>query len=240
MTENFKSKIKKLSDSLNPAKIYGNDVFNKTVKYQKMYGFGMGAGKEATHNNEADAFKHTFMQADIALKTNLGISKAFGDKHEDDGNKKQGQLPEEENMDKWNNRVGREIAAEIEKEIGNPIKLKAMAHTGQLDDLIAQKVVDRMKKGKLITKLNDTRKFVETKEMDFLKNLEKVYTFEEIGKMKPEEFRSQQDRILSDFVNRKMIHDYEAAEKVQSGELIYVQPYERADGTKVEGYYRRK
>ena len=177
MTENFKSKIKKVSDSFNPAKNYGNDVFNKTVKYQKKYGFEMGTGKEATHNNEADAFKHTFMQADIALKSNLGISKAFGDKHEDDGNKKQGQLPEEENMDKWNNRVGREIADEIAKEINNPIKLKIMAHTGQLDGLIAQKVMDRMKKGKLITNLNDNRKFVETPE--------KVYTFEEIGKMKP-------------------------------------------------------
>ena len=58
--------------------------------------------------------------------------------------------------------------------------------------------------------------------------------------MKPSEFLKNQSKILSDFVNRKMLHDYEAAERVQSGELIYVQPYERADGTKVEGYYRRK
>ena len=68
----------------------------------------------------------------------------------------------------------------------------------------------------------------------------RVYTFEEVGMMKPEEFRPQQDRILSDFVNRKMIHDYEAMEKLQSGELIYVQPYQRSDGTEVKGYYRRK
>ena len=33
-----------------------------TYKYQKMHGFEIGSGTEATHNNEADAFKHAFMQ----------------------------------------------------------------------------------------------------------------------------------------------------------------------------------
>ena len=101
MTENFKSKIKKVSDSLNPAKNYGNDVFDKTVKYQKMYGFGMGTGNEATHNNEADAFKHTFMQADLTLKFNEEISKFIGDDHE----KKPNNDPNEKNMDLWNNDI---------------------------------------------------------------------------------------------------------------------------------------
>ena len=58
--------------------------------------------------------------------------------------------------------------------------------------------------------------------------------------MKPEEFRAQQDRILSDFVDKKMLHEYEAMEKVQNGELIYVQPYQRSDGTEVQGYYRKR
>jgi len=143
-------------------------------------------------------------------------------------------------MDKWNNRVGREIAAEISKEVNNPIKLKFMAHTGQLDDIIAQKVIDKMKKGKLITRLDDNRKFIETSEINLPKDLDKVYTFEEISKMKPEEFRSQQNKILSDFAQRKIVHECEAKEKVQSGELIYVQSYERTDGTKVNSYYRRR
>ena len=38
-------------------------IHNETVKYQKQYGFEMGTGEHATWNNEADAFKHAYMQA---------------------------------------------------------------------------------------------------------------------------------------------------------------------------------
>ena len=38
--------------------------------------------KHDTWNNEADAFKHAFMQADLALKTTVGLSKIAGDRHE--------------------------------------------------------------------------------------------------------------------------------------------------------------
>ena len=68
----------------------------------------------------------------------------------------------------------------------------------------------------------------------------RVYTFEEIGKMKPDEFTRQQGRILSDFTTGKVIREKEAKEKVKSGELIYVSSYTRSDGTKVSGYFRRK
>lgn len=39
-----------------------------TYKYQKIHGFKMGTGGEATHNNEADAFKHAFMQIYLSYK----------------------------------------------------------------------------------------------------------------------------------------------------------------------------
>ena len=68
----------------------------------------------------------------------------------------------------------------------------------------------------------------------------RVYTFEEIGKMKPGEFARQQSRILNDFTTGKVIRETEAKEKVKTGELIYVSSYTRSDGTKVSGYYRRK
>ncbi len=42
-------------------------VLSQTYKFQKKYGFKMGTGKEATHNNEADAFKHAFMQAYLLI-----------------------------------------------------------------------------------------------------------------------------------------------------------------------------
>ena len=69
---------------------------------------------------------------------------------------------------------------------------------------------------------------------------DRVYTFEELPKMKPAEFLKNQSKILSDFVQRKIIREEEANSKVQSGELIYVQLYQRSDGTDVKGYYRRR
>lgn len=116
-------------NKMNPAKIYSSEVYAKTKKYQKIYGFEIGTGEHDTWNNEADAFKHTFMQADLSLKFLLGMSKYAGDKHENDG-KKQGQSQNEENMDRWNNAQGREIAKEIEKEIDNFVLLKMYAHSG--------------------------------------------------------------------------------------------------------------
>ena len=39
---------------------YSAEIYAKTKKYQKIYGFGIGEGKHDAWNNEADAFKHTF------------------------------------------------------------------------------------------------------------------------------------------------------------------------------------
>ncbi len=172
-------------------KQYNNEVYAKTKKYQKMYGFEIGTGEHDTWNNEADAFKHTFMQADLAIKYTLGISKYVGDIHEKDG-KKQGQPQSEENMDKWNNAQGRDIAKEIEKEINNFVLLKMYAHSGKLDDLIAKKVMERMRAGKLITHPSDKRKYT-----GFAANIEdeayipdgKIFTAEEIGKLSTEDFQ---------------------------------------------------
>ena len=61
---------------------YSAEIYAKTKKYQKIYGFGIGEGKHDAWNNEADAFKHTFMQADLALKSIVGLSKFAGDFHE--------------------------------------------------------------------------------------------------------------------------------------------------------------
>ena len=99
-----------------PAKKYGSYVFNETVKYQKQYGFKIGKGEHATWNNEADAFKHTYMQAQLALWFGQTAAKIAGDIHEKQGNKDMGQPKGEENMDKWNNAQGREIAKEIIRE----------------------------------------------------------------------------------------------------------------------------
>ncbi|MCR4881831.1 MAG: hypothetical protein K6A44_07770 [bacterium] len=241
---------------------YKKNMIVKTNKYAKAYGVGFSKTTPAW-NDGADAFRHVFMQASQTLKWSSAGASIAGGIHEIMGNINSNQDPRESNMDTWNNAVGREIGVEVR----NEIKGKNYSQD-KIDEIIARKTYERLKSGDLITDLNDKRDYkkdfknrknnisttnpipkleghVEIDEFKNNKNPyevpeDKIYTFEEISMMKPEEFRSQQDRILSDFVDRKMIHDYEAAEKVQSGELIYVQPYERTDGTKVNGYYRRK
>lgn len=56
-------------------KTYNNYIYAQTKKYQKQYGFEIGAGKHDAWNNESDAFKHTFGSADMALKSYIGLSK---------------------------------------------------------------------------------------------------------------------------------------------------------------------
>ena len=133
---------------------YNNYIYEQTKKYQKKYGFEIGEGSHDAWNNEADAFKHTFMSADMALKTNAGISKYKGDEHEIEGRNNMGQSAGEENMDRWNNAEGRKIAQKIAKEIKNPFVLKAYALSGRLEDRIA------------ITHPNDKRRYTETPKKD--------------------------------------------------------------------------
>ena len=138
---------------------YGNDyskkIYAKTKKYQKIYGFKIGEGKHDTWNNEADAFKHTFGAAEISLtKGGFFASKLIGDFHEWQGRKDMGQSAGEENMDKWNNAIGREIANEIREE-----SRYRLIRRENLDNLIAEKVIQRLRKGELITHPSDPRKY---------------------------------------------------------------------------------
>lgn len=159
-------KYDKYIDKINPAKIYSSHVYTKTKEYQKKYGFGIGTGVHDTWNNEADAFKHAFGSADMALKSYIGMSKTIGDRHEQDGRDKMGQSDGEENMDKWNNQQGRQIAQKITKQIKNPLVLKKLSYSGQLDDMIAEEVMKKMRQGDLITHPDDKRKYKETPKKD--------------------------------------------------------------------------
>jgi len=131
-------------------KKFKEDMFSKTLEYQNKYGFNIGSGEHSTWNNEADAFKHTFMQARSTVIYGASISKIFADLHERNGNKYYSQSKGEENMDRWNNAVGREI--------GEEIKNKNYSNE-EIDDLIAKKVMERMRAGKLITHTSDKRKY---------------------------------------------------------------------------------
>jgi len=231
-----------INDTLNYLKqSYGQDTLKKTMHYQQKYGFEVNPDpSKRTHNNEGDAFKHAFMSADLMINNKFPFTaEQIANIHEWQGNKFYGQPAGEENMDKWNNWQGRDIAEHLKQDIP-PEQLKELIRTGKIDDVIAEKVYERMKAGKLITNPNDSRNYEKTygKDSPYSKD-KKIYTFEEIKKMKPEEFRKNQAKILADFTSGKMMHEDEAKEKVKSGE-IHVNSYTRQDGTKVSDYYRRK
>ena len=83
-----------------PGKHYSKEIYAKTKKYQKVFNFEIVEGVHDTWNNEADAFKHAFGSAYMAIKHTIPISKLVGDYHE---KQTQNNPKGEENMDKWNN-----------------------------------------------------------------------------------------------------------------------------------------
>lgn len=178
-----------------PAKKYSSWIFDETLKYQKKYNFEIGTGNHATWNNEADAFKHTFMQAHLSLLFGKNIAKYAGDWHEKDGNTKMGQRIDEYNMDNWNNAQGREIAKEIIKENG----AFATIPNEKINDIIAEKVMQKMRKGELITNPNDTRIYKENK--SFAETPKTIFTPEQIGKMSRNEYLQNEAQILEQYKN---------------------------------------
>lgn len=191
--EQYKNKNGKYPKSLE--ELFSNKMINDTIKYQKKYGFDIGENN-STWNNEADAFKHTYMQATIDLRSNEQIAKKLGDHHENQGNDK-GQPSGESNMDLWNNQQGREVAKEIYKEYGPFIKISP---PWPFNDIIADKVMERMRAGKLITSPDDKRKFIDKgNPTGFATPVEsgQVFTPEQIGKMSREEFDRNESAIMS-------------------------------------------
>ena len=159
------------------------------------------------------------MGADMALNLGQIPSLAIGIYHENETpNNPRGEW----NMDSWNNSKGREIAKEIQKEFGkNFSKLSKK----QQDDIIAEKIMQKMKDGQLITNPDDSRKFNGFFEKIFnntadlsgkttgqaapintqqsclfgytnqLTGSNHIYTREEVGSMSSEEFAKHEKEI---------------------------------------------
>ena len=122
-------------------KEYVKHLDKQVEKYWNIYHFDMEPNHQS-HNNEGDAFKHAYMSCEFALFFGQFIAKKIGDKREADNPYN---TPEETRMDLHNNSVGREIAKEIKKE--NIFWL-----FNNYDNIIADKVMQKMKLGLLITK----------------------------------------------------------------------------------------
>ena len=153
------------------------------------------------------------MSADLSLKNGDQYSLWAGMYHEYQTPKNP---PLEWNMDSWNNNQGREIAKEIQKEYGD--KFNDFPRQKQ-EDIIAAKVIYRMRNGELITNPTDPREYngkienIVKKHPEIFKEGEKrfnigqptgqaagiehIFTPEEIGKMTPEEFNKYESQIMA-------------------------------------------
>ena len=222
------------------ARKYFNSYINIVTKNaQKKYGFDMTKHEYSysdTHNNEADAFKHAYMSWFLSYWKDDLLAKQLGDMHEDET---PNASDYERNMDLWNNAIGREIAYEMKKQLGNDYDLLAEEW---VNELARDKIYEKMQQGELITNpFTDKRKF-ENMELERLSEKDKVYS--------NDEYRNFDEKIKevysSKFMDYIIDNNWEVSsvknldKKVQSGELIYVDNYVRSDGTKVDGYYRRR
>ena len=148
--------IKEMKNSEIKRKEFNDRMVKITNKYQKIYKFKIDKTRPGHEfwNNEADAFKHTFGSALMEFEMGSLGSLAGGIYHEykTDNNPK-----DEWNMDSWNNREGRKIAEEIKKEYGEK-EFRKLSQKEQ-EDIIAHKVMIKMKNGDLITNPNDKRRF---------------------------------------------------------------------------------
>lgn len=231
---NILEKLDKTTGGLG-RKGFNSLILHMTKKYQKQYGFEIGEGEHSTWNNEADAFKHAYMQWMLDYYSGSDIAKSLGDMHEDETpNAPYG----ERNMDLWNNAIGREISYEMKNSeasdyIGDEFELAS--------DIAAKKIVEKMVYGELITDPNDPRRF-ENMELERLEDNDRVFY--------NGEYTDFNDHFIDSYVNKYLEqaieNDWKIPDKenldsrVQSGELIYVEDYTKANGAKVSGYYRRR
>lgn len=119
--------------------------------YAEIYSFDMGADGKTSYNNEGDAFKHCFMQAELTFWFGQRIAEYIGIKHEDNNPLNN---DKERNMDLWNNKQGREIGQRYRK-LRNYSKLLRV-YSG-----IAYDIMAKMRAEELITDINDERKYEE-------------------------------------------------------------------------------
>ena len=205
MNDKLKNSIQKINRSIEDL-YYPNYLINKAVDYSNIY--NLEKTGEYGWDDETDAFRHAFMQADLVLKANPYIAQKIGDLYEQHGNSYNGgyynDSDNQHNMDHWNNQIGLEIGIEVK----NIIKGRENQYSKkQIEDLIASKIIERMQKGDLITDPeNDNREYKNYKEYFKSVNqtkstgqaapVDKVYTREQIGKMSVAEYLLHEPMIM--------------------------------------------
>ena len=117
---------------------YEEHLNNKVEKYYEIYHFSMEPN-HTSHNNEADAFKHTYMSAELTILLGSKAAYEIGILQEDTN---PDNPPAEREMDLHNDSVGIEIGKALKKKL---------FHLIHMDDKIAERVMYEMNNGNLIT-----------------------------------------------------------------------------------------
>ena len=126
--------------------------------YAYQYNLSYNPYPESGHNDEVDAFRHTFMEAMFTYKYNSNIAKTIGDIHE----KQHPNELSETVMDLWNNSQGREIGEALKTDPN----IAGMTYE-QIEDYVAQKVYEKLLNGDLITDINDSSQFNKNFDLEF-------------------------------------------------------------------------
>ena len=203
---------------------------NKALEYGKKYGLKENKVTPGW-DDEIDAFRHAFMQAYITANSGAGSAKFLGDAYEKIGDIMHTQPSGERNMDLWNNAVGREIGEEVKNETSH---FQHLTTQKMFEDMIADKIYNRIKSGDIITSPKDLRDFESSPYNG------RIYTREEIGTMSLEEYAINKKLIDKALSKGDVMSEHDVKNAVQSGGAVYVKGYKRSDGTQVKGYYRRK
>ena len=121
---------------------YTEHLNKKVEKYYTIYHFSMEPN-HTSHNNEADAFKHTYMSAELTLLLGATAAYKIGVLQEDSNPYN---TPAERHMDLHNNSVGINIGRKLKKSIW---------HLTSIDNKIAESVMNEMRAGNLITSVSE-------------------------------------------------------------------------------------
>ena len=124
-------------------KLYVKHLDKKVEKYWNIYHFNMDPN-HTSHNNEGDAFKHTFMAAELTLLLGEDLARKICILQEDSN---PDNPPAEREMDLHNDEVGIQIGIEADEEYFSFVELLL----GKDLDFIAERIMEEMNAGNLIT-----------------------------------------------------------------------------------------
>lgn len=148
-------------------------------------------------------------------------------------------MTKKNNMDLWNNSIGREVAENLKKILGKKFNDYSI---NELNDMASDIIIEKMRNGELITNPNDKRSYKKMM-FDRLQDKDRIFYEDEYWDDMDDDERKRYSTHYTNYKNRiqnKFPTKAELQMKVLKGDLIYVKDYTRSDGVKVRGYYRRR